>query len=407
MNILIVSVVGLAVVLGAAVLSGMWWSRHSREAVRADSAALMLNEQKNTWWRIEPAEVPKALAGIIAIGGFAVTAYTAISTQRAATLARERSNQLTQYEHYQKALESLTKTGHTDVLHAGAMFALGDMAKERPEWGKTVAMELALAALSYGPSSGGAVSSGGSQGPPPGAGANVRGISREAQVALSVLGSLDVMTTGLPLQLADGNFGGAVLAGARLNGAQLPGAYLAGSELFLAQLYGANLRGATLSGSNLTDSRLTNAGLYGAVLCEGLNTVVSVLNKGARVGVQMMGATSDGADFENAWLIGALLATDPSNKPDKHVTNFSHANFRSASLKGADLSGSDLHDAYFDDADLTGADFTLANVNGATWEGARKCRTTGPDGQKMQPETCPPWDVPPQSGEGENERESA
>lgn len=377
-------------VVALAALYWLWWSLPKQLAVR-DASKRSPAEKRESYYRLQ---VSKALGGILALGAFVVTVEQTISAQLAAVAARVRANQLTEYEHYQKALEALTRTGRSEVLHAGAIFSLGSMARENPELAKTVATELALAAMTY-PAGSPVPAAGGSLGPPPEAdsASNTNAISREAQVALSVLGSLSVMGAGLPLQLAGGRFHGADLPHAILNGAQFPGADLSASDLYAAQLFNANFRGATLNGANLTEALLSSAGFYGAVLCEGVNSLVPVLNRGMPVGVQMSGATMDLADFQNAWLIGALLATNPDDSLKK-VTNLTDANFRDASLKGADLSYSMLNFADFSGADLTDANFKGAAMFKVKMQGARFCRTIMSDGSTKS-DGCPAWDVPP------------
>lgn len=382
----------VALLITVAFIYWLWWSLPKSLAAR-DAGKRTSEEKRESFYRLQAS---KALGGLLALGAFVVTVEQTVATQAAAVAARQRANDLTEYEHYQKALESLTKTGHSEVLHAGAMFALGSMAKASPELGKTVATELALAAMTY---PAGVPASGGNVGPPPSisstSGSNQ--ISREAQIALSVLGELPIMQAGLPLQLAEGKFRGANLSSALLNGVQFPRADLSSSDLFHTQLYGANFRGAILSGTNMPEARLTIAGFYGAVLCEDYNFLVSHLNTGKPTGVQMAGAIADNADFQDAWLVGADLSSNPPNEKTGRVTNLEDANFQGASLKRANLRYSLLKGADFRDADLTDANLQGASEPNLKIRGVRLCRTVMPDG-RVDSSGCPQWEGAQNSG---------
>jgi hypothetical protein len=376
---------GLILLGAVAALVGLyllWWRLPTKLAASRQNSRVASAQKRADYYRLQ---ISKALGGLLALGGFLVTIEQAITVQQGAVAARVKANQLVAYDHHEKALEALTKTGNSSALHVGAIYSLGALAKEFPDLGYTIANELAVAALAYSAPESTSAARGGA----------IDAISPEAQAALATIGNLAVMKAGLSLDLRGGHFKSARLATSLLNGVNMPNVEMAGSDLYKAQLYGANLRYANLSGSNLAGALLTHAGFYGALLCKDQNVAVSNLDTVDPVAVQLSGAKMDGATFERAWLDGAVFG-NAKNADDRDRTDLSGANFQIASLLGADLSYALLDGVDVRGADLTDADFTGASIDSIKVDSStRFCRTKWTDG-KLRSDSCPiPGAEPP------------
>jgi uncharacterized protein YjbI with pentapeptide repeats len=376
----------LVIFLSAGALAALffliWWI-YKRDNTSATTAATSNSASAAT--STLGTQLPKAIATIIAIGGFVVTAEQAINTAITA-------NRIAIYGRHQKALESLNPQTNSAILHVGAIHVMGALAKDMPELELTIANELAVAATTYGTKP--------KRAAPP---AEVDiftnmapRLSSESQAALEVIGMLPAMKADPPLRLSGGYYHAAVIPFLYFNNVSFAFADLSGSGMFGVQLYGADLRYTLLDGTNLSGARLTNAGLLGATACADFNTVVPDQNKGERVTTTFSGSKLDGANFDKAWLMGTRFQSSKDDKQENRTYVF-NATFVDASLRGADFSYAILDYSDLSGADLTDADFTGASVIGIkTDEKTRMCNTKGPaELLSLKHENCPIQDPLP------------
>jgi uncharacterized protein YjbI with pentapeptide repeats len=311
---------------------------------------------------------PETISRMSAVITTIATVVTIVMTVTQYVRAQRLNHSLAAYQHHQKALESLYGASKFGALHVGAVYTLSSLAVDVPTLSDSIAHELAIAALDY--SSGVVEPTDTSQASKP--------LTHEAQAALQVIGNLQIMQAGLPLNLAGGYFFGASVPFAQFNGVHFWGANLSGSDLYQAQLYGADFRFAILNGASFAAARLTNAGFYGALLCPGINTVVAAQNTGTAVPVSFSGAKLDHANFDQAWLVKVRFDSGPKEPDDTRTYLFG------ASFKGAELQGAHFENTILDYADFSGADLTDASfINASGVEHVRidsytrLCRTQG------------------------------
>ncbi|MBK7977914.1 MAG: pentapeptide repeat-containing protein [Deltaproteobacteria bacterium] len=169
------------------------------------------------------------------------------------------------------------------------------------------------------------------------------------------------------------------LAGLELQGISIPKANLARADLRGANLAGADLRGADLSSANLREANLTEALLEGAKLRHA-DLEDANLSKAALRGADLAAANLEGANLERASLVNArleraVLIDANVGKGDLGGARCRGADWNAAYLGGAILRGSDLargnlQAANLEEADLTDADLRDANLSTAVLTGA-------------------------------------
>jgi uncharacterized protein YjbI with pentapeptide repeats len=226
-------------------------------------------------------------------------------------------------------------------IRLGGIYSLGEIAKEGPEYSKSVIGVLTAYVRMH-------------------AAYQMRG-AEEPQAAADLVSTFDVQAilkvlgrstvSGIDLEATN-------LGNVDLRGAFLKKANLSHTRMVSAQFDGAQLQEANLSYANLYHTDLRKADLQGAKLVQAI--LPDNLN----------GARLNGADLHDARLKGRVLKNaDLSDAELGGETN----------LEGADLSGADLRRAQLDSSYLQGVDFRTAKLDGANLRSADldKCRMQG------------------------------
>jgi beta-lactamase regulating signal transducer with metallopeptidase domain len=142
---------------------------------------------------------------------------------------------------------------------------------------------------------------------------------------------------------------------------------LVGVNLSEANLEGANLENAKLMGADLKEANLKNAILTGAKL-QGANLKEATLEGTVFTGAELTGADLKevdltGKDLRGIRLIGANLKEASLKRADLREADLRGVNIKEANLTGADLRETDLRGANLSEADIRGADFRDAKAN--------------------------------------------
>ncbi len=167
-------------------------------------------------------------------------------------------------------------------------------------------------------------------------------------------------------QLPNANLDAANLCGARLNAAPST----AGSSNVAANLAGAFLRNANLSRSNVAGVNFNAANFYSASQSACAISACDSYTK--PVCASAAGATLDGAQFTNAYLVGVDMA-------DAHGTGavFSNAVLTGARFNNAVLTPLNGVPVNFSNAFIQGTDFTSASLANAIFSNAYDAKTNG------------------------------
>lgn len=159
-------------------------------------------------------------------------------------------------------------------------------------------------------------------------------------------GRLGKLTRGKPLQVIGADLGGIKLAGQNLQRSVFQGCRFYCADLRGVDFSQASLTGCDFTGADLTDAKMIWANLRGADLSR---------------------AILKGAHFENADM---RPLTEPPVQPHGHggfvslnESTLINTNLSEAKLLGASFVGATLNGAVFDNADLEGADFSYATLN--------------------------------------------
>jgi uncharacterized protein YjbI with pentapeptide repeats len=137
-----------------------------------------------------------------------------------------------------------------------------------------------------------------------------------------------------------------------------------------AELNDANLIGANLIGAELNDAELNDANLVGAKLNDAeLNG--AKLNRAWLKGANLIGAELNGAKLCRAGLNDAWLKGAKLNDADLSLAYLERAKLNRAKLNRAELTLAWLNDADLNDAELNGAKLGGAGLNDAKLNGAQ------------------------------------
>ena len=167
-------------------------------------------------------------------------------------------------------------------------------------------------------------------------------------------------------QLPNANLDAANLCGAKLNAAPST----AGSSNVAANLAGAFLRNANLSKSNVSGVNFNDSNFYSANA--GACSTSACDTYARPVCASAAGASLDGAQFSNAYLVGV----DMSNVHGSGAV-FSNAVLTGAHFNNAVLSPLEGKPANFSSAFIHGADFTSADLTNATFTNAYDAKAPG------------------------------
>jgi uncharacterized protein YjbI with pentapeptide repeats len=239
----------------------------------------------------------------------------------------------------------------------------------------------------------------------------------KAQFNSSVLYSTNFSGTDLYLssfqgaKLLEANFSGANLSGANFSDARIsrtrfcPGQNSAAPDL---ALLGPRLRvqasGSRFYGACGQDVSFLGAEVSGAIFDDAVLSFVDYRHA-VLYGSSFRQVTIYKADFSNAQLNATSFAqhADQKDNPTSR-TNLVDVVFTEADMVGVDLSYARIYQAKFDDtnlmkanfrnadltkvsfmrSNLTDVDFTNAKLEGAALDGAFVCRTTLPDGSRIE-----------------------
>lgn len=178
-------------------------------------------------------------------------------------------------------------------------------------------------------------------------------------------------------QVAEANFGRAllvraslkglrfertVLTGADLTGAALDESRFEGSDLSEATLSGASLRGVEARSLMMLGVDLSRSKLDGAKL-EKCNLLQCNLRGGSFDGITLTSCVLLSCDASGASFAGARA----DNLRVVKDCNLDGSNFRGASVKGATLRETSMRGAVFAEADVSGSDFSGSDLTGASF----------------------------------------
>jgi len=442
MNEIIVQVLTPESLTILAIVALMWWFLPKLMAKEFGPAT---DRGRKRYEEGARTNVTRGLTGLSVIFGILITIWQSHHADQLASETRI-------LEQYQKATEGLASKSL--AMHAGAVTALVQSGRLKPELRRGVIIQLAQAAVTYSdvdPRITLARSAGCQM--------NItRNLSPlDSQASLVGLASRPFFKDQpFPIFLRGGYFRGSSIPSAYFNHTDFSGVDLAGSDLYAAHLHEANFRFANLNGASLSGADLTNAGLEGASLCSGPNYSVAALERNGDVPARAAGAAFHDANLSNAYFNGAILDdaiiqnaagegadfSRASIVQTKFVnSNFSHAKFIGVIAKCAEFvpdpgghegnrtllvgavfkdavlpyslfTRAALEDANFDGANLSYADFRGATIERKALAMAKLCRTVWIDGSILEPdcadsnrkENCeseeqksthpPPWKLP-------------